>query len=345
MYPLITIAIPTYNSEKTLAKVLTAVRRQTYPQTSLEILVIDGGSNDNSVSIAEKFKCKIVPNPQTDLIYAKHIAYLIAKGKYLLNMDSDEVLENNNSIMKRYLTFASDKRIKGIMPTGFKTPPEYPMINHYINDFGDPFSYFIYRMSQHPKFYIPLLKGRGQVVLENKDFVAIKFLHTKKTPLVELWASTGIIDLQYFRRNFPEIKLNLEHVSFYFYLLTKDDKLLAVTKNDTVIHYSAGTLKKYLRKIVSRVKNNTFSTTMGKGGFSGREEYQNSWFRFKKYLFIPYSFSIVLPLVDALFLLVTRRKLVYLTHPLLCIYTSSLIAYFELLKLLGVKPKMGSYGN
>ena len=52
-YPVVSIVIATYNSEKLLPRTLDAIRRQTYPKERIEILIIDGGSKDNTIKIAK----------------------------------------------------------------------------------------------------------------------------------------------------------------------------------------------------------------------------------------------------------------------------------------------------
>ena len=51
---IISVVIPTYNSEKTLEKSLKSIREQSFNQEEIEILIIDGGSTDNTLEIAKK---------------------------------------------------------------------------------------------------------------------------------------------------------------------------------------------------------------------------------------------------------------------------------------------------
>jgi len=343
--PIISVAIPTFNSETTLSKTLDSIKKQYYPKNKVEVLVIDGGSTDKTLKIAHKYGTKIIPNPKTELIFAKHIGFLKAKGKYLINLDSDEVIQSPNSFSKRLSAFKSINNIKGLMPTGYKTPPDYSKINEYINDFGDPFSYFMYGLSQNENLYISMLKTGRKVVSENDDFVVLRFGKDKPLPIIELMAGSGMIDLEYFRTNFPQLINNPSQVAFYFYYMNQKNKLLAITKNDYIIHYSSGTIKKYLKRFLSRVKNNVFGTTMGKGGFTGREEFQPPEAHFKKYFFIPYSLSLILPFIDTVKLLISRKRIIYILHIPLCIYTSALILYYLLLKKINIKPDIGTYGN
>lgn len=56
----ISIIMPTFNAERTLEKSLTSIVNQTLPRECIEILVIDGGSTDQTVKIAERFGAKIL---------------------------------------------------------------------------------------------------------------------------------------------------------------------------------------------------------------------------------------------------------------------------------------------
>jgi glycosyltransferase involved in cell wall biosynthesis len=55
--PLVTFSIPVLNGGKTLKKCLKSIREQTYPY--VEIVVVDNGSSDDSISIAKQFNAKI----------------------------------------------------------------------------------------------------------------------------------------------------------------------------------------------------------------------------------------------------------------------------------------------
>ena len=61
--PTITIVIPTLNSQQVLYTCLKSVIEQNYPKTKLEIIVVDGGSVDDTLSIAQKFNVKMINNP------------------------------------------------------------------------------------------------------------------------------------------------------------------------------------------------------------------------------------------------------------------------------------------
>jgi len=85
---LVSINIPTYNSEKTLRETLESIRSQSYPR--IEVIVADGYSRDSSVAIAKSFGAKIFYAEK--LADARYTCYQNSRGKYVLILDSDQVL-------------------------------------------------------------------------------------------------------------------------------------------------------------------------------------------------------------------------------------------------------------
>lgn len=343
--PLISIVIPTYNSESTLELTLNSIRGQDYPKDKIQIIVVDGGSRDSTLKIAERFECVIINNPKTDIVNAELLGYKKASGEYLVGLAPDEVLENRNSLKLKTYAMKKSPNVRSVLPTGYKTPKEYSSINHYINEFGDPFSYFIYRDSKSYKYLIRDMKKKYVTVTEDHKCVLFSFDKNKKLPLIELWAGGCMIDLVFVKRQFPEILKSPSLIPLIFYLLLDKASLLAVTKNDPTTHYSSASISKYLKKIRSRVEFNVFKTPMGMGGYTGRQIYEHKRTRFEKYLFIPYSLSIVFPTIDSIYLSVTRKETIFLIHPFLCLYTAFLIIYLTMIKVLGVEYKVRLYGH
>lgn len=343
---LVSIIVATYNSEKTLPMVLGSVRKQIYNQDKVEILLIDGGSTDSTLEIGKKYKCRIIKNPRVEPVYAKFIAYKKARGKYLMYLDHDEVLENPKSISTKVNVLEGGYGVRAVAGGNYKNPPGYPFINNYINEFGDPFSFFIYRLSKRNEFFLPAMKKKFPVFLESDEFVIFDLSDTLYLPIIELVAGGSMFDANVLKNEFPRTKTRFEISPHYFYLLFSKYKKIAVIKNDPILHYSSDTINKYIKKIIWRIKNNIyFKQSMGESGFSGRERYQPSDFRFKKYLFIPYSFSLIFPLIDSASLALTRRNLLYFIHIPLCLFTSTQIIYHLLLKVIGSKPRLRNYDD
>lgn len=341
----ISIIIATFNSEETLPLVLKSIQKQIYPKKEIEILLVDGGSVDKTIKIAKKFNCRIINNPRTEPVYGKYLAYLNARGQYAMYLDHDEVLKNKNSIALKMAAFKASSKIKAVIGSGYKNPKGYPFINDYINEFGDPFSFFIYKLSKNADFFIKTMRTNYPIVSENKSFIIFDLSKVKILPLIELVAGGSMFDILYFKKKFPQTLKRFELIPHFFYLLKDKLPFITITKNDFLIHYSSDTLGKYFNKIKWRIKNNIYhKSDMGISGFSGRDIFQPKFMRQKKFLFIPYAYSFVFPFIDSIFLAISRKKPKYLIHLPLTIYTANLIVYhYFLKKILRFKPKLRNY--
>ena len=90
--PKISVIIRTYNSGKFVKKAIDSALRQTLNKELYEILVIDDGSEDNTLDILKNYKGKI------RLIHQEHLGgtpatnrgILESRGKYVTLLDSDD---------------------------------------------------------------------------------------------------------------------------------------------------------------------------------------------------------------------------------------------------------------
>lgn len=94
--PLVSIIIPFYNEEAFLERCLLSVKLQTYQ--NLEVILINDGSNDKSLLIAEKFEpefniCKIKSISNIGHAGARNVGLNETSGKFLTFLDADDELE------------------------------------------------------------------------------------------------------------------------------------------------------------------------------------------------------------------------------------------------------------
>ena len=98
---LISIIIPVYNTEKYLEECINSVLLQTY--LNLEIILVDDGSKDSSGAICDLYKnkderIKVIHRENGGSSDARNAGIKIAKGDYILFLDSDDFYISNNVI-------------------------------------------------------------------------------------------------------------------------------------------------------------------------------------------------------------------------------------------------------
>ncbi len=97
MKPLVSIIIPTKNSGGMLAACLASIRNQTY--SPIEILIVDSGSRDNTVSLAKRFGCRLltyaprVPAGTFDATAKRNFGVRTARGTFVYYVDADMELD------------------------------------------------------------------------------------------------------------------------------------------------------------------------------------------------------------------------------------------------------------
>lgn len=341
-YPLISIVIATYNSTRLLPTVLGALRRQSYPQDRLEIFAVDGGSTDHTREMAAEMGCVVLDNPLTEPVNAKYVGFLAARGKYLIYLDHDEEIVNPEALAQVVETFRRHPEVRTVDSSGYLNPDGYPIVNEYINEFGEPFSFFMYRQSRGMGFHLPAVARQAERAADDELATVFRSSPANNALFIENLAAAVATDLEFVRARIPiEQSQDLCHL---FFLLNQAGASFAVAKNHPLRHYSGDNWAKFLAKIRWRIKNNVHHLDqVGAAGFHGRQAFQPKSLRWKKFLFLPYAFSLVLPLADALWLAATRRQWLYLSHPALTLYTACQIVYHVGLKALGRRPDMKSY--
>jgi GT2 family glycosyltransferase len=93
--PTVSVIIPNYNYEKTLALCLASVYAQTYPVH--EVIVVDDASTDRSVEICQGFPCTVIRRPANGGVsVARNVGVAASTGTILFFLDSDTALTEDS---------------------------------------------------------------------------------------------------------------------------------------------------------------------------------------------------------------------------------------------------------
>jgi len=136
MHPLVSILIPAYNSEKWIKATIQSALNQTY--RNKEIIIVDDGSNDNTLSIAKQFESncvKVISQNNQGASAARNKALSLSQGEFIQWLDSDDIL-------------APDKI--EIHLTNISQNPESRVL------YSSAFGYFYYRLKRAKFISTPL---------------------------------------------------------------------------------------------------------------------------------------------------------------------------------------------
>ncbi|MCP9612692.1 glycosyltransferase [Coprobacter tertius] len=111
MEKLLSVIVPLFNGEKYIGKCLESLIHQNIEPEKYEILVINDGSTDNGVKIAENYskeysQIKVITQKNGGLSSARNTGIRNSSGRYLCFVDSDDFIVENT--LKSILQIAID---------------------------------------------------------------------------------------------------------------------------------------------------------------------------------------------------------------------------------------------
>jgi len=140
--PKISFVLATYQGERTIRKCLDSIFTQNYPKKLMEVLVLDGGSKDNTIKIAKEYPIKFFKNLKKHSEgegMGKAQGFNRAKGEIVIFIDQDNVFLSKNCVNNLIKPLFDDKDIciSGSKITIVKNDN---LINKYLSLVGtDPF--------------------------------------------------------------------------------------------------------------------------------------------------------------------------------------------------------------
>src|ERR1051326_7957528 len=96
MHPLVSLLIPAYDAERWIADTIRSALAQSWP--SKEIIVVDDGSTDRTLQIAQGFASRevlVVTQPNQGASAARNRALSLCQGDYIQWLDADDLLSRS----------------------------------------------------------------------------------------------------------------------------------------------------------------------------------------------------------------------------------------------------------
>ena len=90
---LVSIAIPAHNAASTLGDTLRSVLAQTHP--TLDIIVVDDGSTDNTAEVAASFgeRVRVIRQTNAGISRSRNVSLEAARGEFIALLDADDLCE------------------------------------------------------------------------------------------------------------------------------------------------------------------------------------------------------------------------------------------------------------
>ena len=175
----VSFIIATLNEIKRLPPVIESIREQNYPPELVEIVVVDGLSEDGTQAYARAAGCVVVDNPRRLAEPGHLLGYAAATGDLFVIIAADNILHTPD-FLRRIVEPFSDPMVYAAVPRVVSTRADN-MSTRYINDFTDPFNHFLYGNAA-----APLTFGRAYRTKRRTPTYVVYDFPVDKPPLVAI---------------------------------------------------------------------------------------------------------------------------------------------------------------
>ena len=251
----ISVVIPTFNCGNFLNFCLDSIASQNYPKELIEILILDGGSTDNTVEIAKNYTDKIFYNPLRTGEAGKAIGVKNAKNELIALIDSDNILPDLNWFFEMTKPFLEDNNIIGSEPLEYTYRKSDGFITRYCALMGmnDILCLFI---GNYDRFcYLTGKWTEMKVTFEDKkNYLNLNFSYENINQIPTIGANGTIFKRSFFKN--MDIGNYLFDVDLIAWKIScSKDKIYFAKVRNSIIHLFSGNILTYIRKQKRRIRD------------------------------------------------------------------------------------------
>lgn len=132
--PAVTVSVLTFNGERYLDALLSAVAAQAY-DGAVEVLVVDSGSSDRTLEIVARYptvRLHRIPNTEFGHGRTRNLVASLASGEIVVYLTHDAVPASDTWLREMVLPFLDDERIAAVVGKQVARPSAPPLVRYDI---------------------------------------------------------------------------------------------------------------------------------------------------------------------------------------------------------------------
>lgn len=182
----LSVALATYNEEANIGRCLASVAGW-----ADEIVVVDGGSTDTTISIARSYKANVIHADNPAIFHInKQKALDRCSGKWILQLDADEVVTEE---LKNEINGTINNKQETI--NGYYIPRKNCFLGHWLRK-GGQYPDYLVRFFQRGKGTFPCKSVHEQIKIDGKiGHLRGHLLHYTSRTMSEYWRKAQVYTL------------------------------------------------------------------------------------------------------------------------------------------------------
>ncbi len=329
-FPTLSIIIVTWNVERTLPRLLKDIENQEYPKVKIEIIIIDGGSTDNTLKLIKqaglKIKVKKGKYPR-DPEACKGEGLSMAKGEIVALIDADNALPNTNWLKEHIAPLVENKNIVGSYAWRFAYLKNDYILNRYFSLIGsaDPVGLYLGKFDKI-SYISDKWEGFGRIIKDKKKYFIVQFDKNHFPTL----GSNGFFARRKILLKGSSSITTFFHIDTPFDLLDLGYNKYAVIR-DVVIHDPAEELLKFIKKRTRYMQLHYQKRKADRRYLVFDPKSKRDSIRL--FMFVIFSITFIQPIYVSLKGYVRIRDIAWFLHPIVCFGIMSAYVYATAAKL------------
>lgn len=321
-FPKVSIVMPTLNSQRTIEASLLSIRDQEYPG-AVELIISDGGSVDQTINIAKKYKAKIIKNDLKTAEAGKAVGTKNSTGEIVAFIDSDNILPDKDWLKKLIIPLIKSDDIIAAEPLYFT----YRKTDHYLTRYfamlgmGDPLNLFIGNYDRYS--FISDKWTQMNVKYEEKKGYLTLFL-SKEIPTI---GANGFVIKKKYLQKYPtgDYLFDIDVLNF----LAKENPIKVVKVKIGIVHLFSGNIATFIRKQRRRIRDYIYFKKTG----IRYSQISSLRVTFGVVKFIIFTVTIIPLIVQTFTGYFRKNDLAWFFHPIAC-WITLLVYGFEYVRSL-----------
>ncbi len=238
------VFIPTFNAQRWIGSCLESIYKQDYPKDKIEVIVVDGGSTDQTRKVIGEYPVRLFDNPRRIAHYAFSIYGQQANADLTVMFSADNELSGFDWLSSVNKAFEDYPRLCGLWGRIISGKDDRPINKYFALIQSEPLSYFT---NKNIDYYIRT--GQSVDVYGKK---AKLFRVDLRKPLV--WGANGLV-------------LRLDAVRKYFIgddfmgdndifqnMIEDGNNLVAYMPSLNIVHHHVNSVKEWTKKLERNYK-------------------------------------------------------------------------------------------
>lgn len=296
--PKFSFSLPVYDASCYLQECLESIFSQDYPQGKIEVLLVDGGSTDNTLEIAKRFPVRIFKNPKRLAEYGVQLGVRKATGDFLVIFAADNELVGNDWVQKVVSVFNNVEDISAVWGKLVSGENDSVLNKYFELIQSDPLNWFLNNN---------LNKYKSKAQICGRD--CLKFRVNPTKPLV--WGANGLV---YRTEKIKTIWAQSGYLGdndAFQYMVEQDNNKVAYFTSSFVYHHHVAKLGDFMTKW----KRNFIQHLLNK-----QKTRNINWifvdnFKTKLFFWIMYSAIPIFSFSHSVYLCLKDRNIHWFYHP------------------------------